>query len=64
MIKGAVVNIECILSKEITLGDHTTFVGEVIKASNNPNKIPLAYYGGRYWTVNTDLVKPSERERE
>jgi flavin reductase (DIM6/NTAB) family NADH-FMN oxidoreductase RutF len=35
MIKGAAVNIECILSKEITLGDHTIFVGEVIEASNN-----------------------------
>ena len=46
MIKGAVVNIECILSKEITLGDHTTFVGEVVEASNNHDKIPLAYYVG------------------
>lgn len=64
MIKGAVVNIECILSKEITLGDHTTFVGEVVEASNNADKIPLAYYEGKYWTVNTDLIKPSERERE
>jgi flavin reductase (DIM6/NTAB) family NADH-FMN oxidoreductase RutF len=64
MIKGAVVNIECVLSQEIIIGDHTTFVGEVIEASNNPNKIPLAYYGGKYWTINTDLIKPSVRERE
>jgi flavin reductase (DIM6/NTAB) family NADH-FMN oxidoreductase RutF len=41
MIKAAAVNIECVLSKEITIGDHTTFV-EVIEASNNPDKIPLA----------------------
>ena len=44
MIKGAAVNIECTLSKEITLGDHTTFVGEVIEASNNADKVPLAYH--------------------
>jgi len=55
MIKGAAVNIECTLSKEITLGDHTTFVGEVIEASNNADKVPLAYYGGRYFILNTNV---------
>jgi flavin reductase (DIM6/NTAB) family NADH-FMN oxidoreductase RutF len=64
MIKGAAVNIECILSKEIPLGDHTTFVGEVVEASNNPDKIPLAYHGGRYFIMNTSVVKPSHEERE
>jgi flavin reductase (DIM6/NTAB) family NADH-FMN oxidoreductase RutF len=64
MIKGAAVNIECILSEEITLGDHTTFVGEVIEASNNADKVPLAYHGGRYFILNTNVVKPSHEERE
>jgi flavin reductase (DIM6/NTAB) family NADH-FMN oxidoreductase RutF len=64
MIKGAAVNIECILSKEISLGDHTTFVGEVIEASNNPDKVPLAYYGGRYFIMNTNVEKPSYEQRE
>ena len=64
MIKGAAVNIECILSKEISLGDHTTFVGEVIEAYNNPDKVPLAYYGGRYFIMNTNVEKPSYEERE
>ena len=47
MIKGAALNIECILSKEIPLGDHTTFIGEAILASNNADKVPLAYHGGK-----------------
>ena len=64
MIKGAAVNIECILSKDITLGDHTTFVGEVIEASNNADKVPLAYHKGRYFIMNTNVVKPSQEERE
>ena len=64
MVKGAAVNIECVLSKEIVLGDHTTFVGEVIEASNNADKLPLAYYGGKYWTMNTNLERPSGTERE
>ncbi len=64
MIKGAAVNIECILSNAIPLGDHTTFVGEVMEASNNPDKVPLAYYGGKYFILNTNVVKPSQEERE
>jgi flavin reductase (DIM6/NTAB) family NADH-FMN oxidoreductase RutF len=64
MVKGAAVNIECRLYKEITLGDHITFVGEVVEASNNPDKVPLAYHGGKYWTMDTNLVKPSMEERE
>ncbi len=64
MVKDAAVNIECVLSKEIVLGDHTTFVGDVIEASNNADKLPLAYYGGKYWTMNTNLERPSGTERE
>lgn len=64
MIKGAAVNIECKLSKEITLGDHTAFVGEVLEASNNADKVPLAYHEGRYFIMNTYVVKPSQEERE
>jgi flavin reductase (DIM6/NTAB) family NADH-FMN oxidoreductase RutF len=64
MVKGAAVNIECILSKEIPLGDHTTFVDEVIEASNNPDKVPVAYHGGRYFIMNTNVEKPSLEERE
>ena len=64
MIKGASVNIECKLLKEITLGDHTTFVGEVIQASSNEEKLPLAYHGGKYFIMSTNVSKPSEKERE
>ena len=64
MIKGAVLNIECKLYKEVTLGDHITFVGEVVEASNNPDKVPLAYHKGKYWIMNTNLAKPSMEERQ
>jgi flavin reductase (DIM6/NTAB) family NADH-FMN oxidoreductase RutF len=55
MIKGAAANIECVLSKEVQLGDHTTFVGEVIGASSNSDQAPLAYHGGRYFIMNTNF---------
>jgi flavin reductase (DIM6/NTAB) family NADH-FMN oxidoreductase RutF len=64
MLKGAALNIECRLYREITLGDHITFVGEVVEASNNPDKVPLAYHKGKYWIMDTNLIKPSMEERE
>ena len=36
MVKGASLNVECNLYKEITLGDHIMFIGEVIDAVHNP----------------------------
>ncbi len=64
MIKGAAANFECKLQKEIVLGDHTAFVGEVVEGSNSPEKPPLAYHNGRYFMMNTTVVKPSDEERE
>ena len=64
MVKGAALNIECRLYKEITLGDHITYVGEVVDASNNPDKMPLAYHKGKYWIMKTNLVKPSIEEHQ
>ena len=40
------------------------FVGEVIEASNNPDKVPLAYHRGKYWIMETNLAKPSMEERQ
>lgn len=64
MINGAAVNIECVLSKEIPLGDHTTFIGEVVEASNNNEKEPLAYYDGKYFIMNTPVERPTYEERD
>jgi len=64
MIKGATMNAECKLLKEFPLGDHTMFVGEVVEASDNPDKEPLAYHAGRYWIMNANVAKPSQEERD
>lgn len=64
IIKGAAVNIECKLIKSIPLGGYTMFVGEVVEATNNPDKEPLAYHKGRYWLMNTNVPKPSDEERQ
>ena len=64
MIEGAVLNLECKLFKEIPLGDHTMFVGEVVEASINQDKRPFALHGGRYGQVVHDVQKPSQNDRD
>lgn len=63
MVEGAALNAECRLIKEITLGDHVMLVGEVVEAAFPQNE-PLAYHKGLYWKLNTNIEKPSEKERE
>ena len=64
MIKDTAMNAECKLLHEISLGDHTMFVGEVVDVSTNSNKEPLVYHNGKYWIMNTNVAKPSQSERE
>ncbi len=63
MVEGAVVNLECKLFKEIPLGDHSMFVGEIVEASINGDKTPLALHGGKYGRVTHDIPKPTQNER-
>ena len=63
MVKGASLNVECNLYKEITLGDHIMFIGEVIDATHNPKKQPLVYHDGKYWSLQS-LIKPETDERK
>ena len=64
MVEGAVVNIECRLFKEIELGDHVMFVGEVVEASLDKGKEPLAYHKVKYWKIGDNIPKPSQDEME
>ena len=63
MVNEASLNVECTLYKEITLGDHIMFIGEVIDAIHNPKKQPLVYHDGKYWLLQS-LNKPSLDERK
>ena len=48
MLKGASLNVECTLFQEISFGDHIMFIGEVMDATNNPEKQSLIYHDGKY----------------
>ena len=64
MVEGAVLNIECKLVKKIKLGDHTMFVGEVLDATHNLSKKPLAYHMLKYFKVGELVQKPNDKELE
>ena len=64
MVEGAALNLECKLYKEIELGDHVMFVGEVIEVYMNKNKEPLAYHKVKYWKLGENIQKPPQEEME
>ena len=63
MVADSALNAECKVIKEIELGDHVMIVGEVVALQVN-GKEPLAYHKGQYWTMDKNVKKPSDKERE
>ena len=61
---GAAAKLECKLFREISLGDHTLFVGEVTDGDINASVKPLAHHAGKYWDMTTLLEKPTTELRE
>ena len=64
MVEGATLNIECKLIKEITLGDHIMFVGEVLETKHDINKEPLVYHNLKYYKLGEIIQKPDDKELE
>lgn len=62
MLKGASLNAECKVIKEIELGDHTMFVGEVLDLQADTLKNPLIYENGKYWEFGAKINKPPEEK--
>lgn len=55
MIKGCIINAECILVNHFKLGDHVAVIGEVIDAKFDKTKSPLIYHQGRYRKIGKEL---------
>src|SRR3989338_242241 len=62
MVDGAVLNAECKLIKEVEIGDHTMFVGEVVEVSLNKGKEPIIYHKVKYWKIGDNIPRPREEE--
>lgn len=52
VIDGALGSIECTRHTEVDAGDHTIFIGEVVRARYVPGHDPLLYFGGDYRQIN------------
>jgi flavin reductase (DIM6/NTAB) family NADH-FMN oxidoreductase RutF len=61
MVEGAAMNAECKLIKVLELGDHTTFIGEVIELYP-AGKEPIVYHAGKYWKFGEKISKPPQKE--
>lgn len=48
MLKGSLLNAECRLVREVPLGDHTGFLGEVVSFSADPEGWPIVLHHGSH----------------
>ena len=62
MVENAAMNAECKLFKQIEIGDHTMFVGEVIELYP-VGKEPLVLHSGKYWKLENQISKPTQEQR-
>lgn len=64
MVEGAAMSAECRLFRELKLGDHTTFIGEIVELHPASGKEPLVYHSQKYWALGQSIPKPPQQELE
>jgi flavin reductase (DIM6/NTAB) family NADH-FMN oxidoreductase RutF len=58
MIRGCILNAECVVEQTVELGEYTGFVGHAVAVRMNPHLSPLVYHRGRYFEVGSAIAKP------
>lgn len=58
MIKGCVLNLECVVEQTTEIGDYTAFVGRAVAARRDDEADPLVYFRGKYFHLG-DAVSPN-----
>ena len=53
LLSNALANLQCRKHAELDYGDHMIFIGQVQRATFDPNYEPLLYFGGRYRQLRT-----------
>jgi flavin reductase (DIM6/NTAB) family NADH-FMN oxidoreductase RutF len=64
MLRGCVINLECVVEQTIDLGTHTGFVGRAVAGKVNRDARPLLYHQGRYFGLGAHIAKSAEAGRE
>jgi flavin reductase (DIM6/NTAB) family NADH-FMN oxidoreductase RutF len=57
LVSGALCHIECRLAAAHSAGDHTIFVGEVLRLATTPGR-PLLYHEGGYHRLEASDSAP------
>jgi len=56
LLKGCVINAECLLTSHYKIGDHVAVIGEVVDAKFDEKKAPLIYHRGMYRKIGKKLA--------
>ena len=64
LVDDSALMMECKMIEQVTRGDHTVFIGEVVSIKHDETKKPLLYHDGKYWGVGRELPKPADEERK
>lgn len=58
MIRGCLLNIECVIEQTLSIHTHTAFIGRAVAARYNPERRPLIYHQGRFAHLGEWFPKP------
>jgi flavin reductase (DIM6/NTAB) family NADH-FMN oxidoreductase RutF len=61
MIRGCVLNVECVVERTIEFDDYTGFIGRAVAVQTNEEALPLLYHRGAYWRLGEAIAKPTPR---
>lgn len=62
MLRGCVLNLECVVESTVEIGEHTGFVGRAVAGLANRSKQPLLYSRGRFFRLGELLTRTSAAE--
>jgi flavin reductase (DIM6/NTAB) family NADH-FMN oxidoreductase RutF len=60
MLRGCVLNAECVVEQTFEIGAHTGFIGRAVAARVNPRLRPLLYHQSRYFELGELISKPAD----
>jgi flavin reductase (DIM6/NTAB) family NADH-FMN oxidoreductase RutF len=58
MIRGCLLNIECVIEQTLSIHTHTAFIGRAVAARYNPQRRPLIYHQGRFAHLGEWFPRP------
>lgn len=57
MLRGCIINAECLLLNHYKIGDHIAVIGEVVDAKFDTTRSPLVYHQGMYRKIGKKLSR-------